>query len=367
MSIESTLRKEGIEVIKQLDTFQVNSIAQKITNKLCSAFPEQNLSRTDLFASISRLPMFLAKMSDPLCGAKYFYKNSSIYYNIDYSLSNVEDFALHECIHFLQEVKDYKGNLIRLGLYDFANNHGLAINEAAVQYMTMEALEKPIYDVKYYQLNLSTNSPECYPLECSIIRQMAYFTGTYPLYYSTLNGNDIFKNTFITITNEKVYNQIEKNLDSMLDLEEKLHMYVEMLKLDDENASHIRKINDLINYTKEKISNLFLASQNTIISNCFSKQLETIRNLDEISQFKNSIYEFQHYIATNDSYSYYNDFYRNMMESLEKKSIWIKEHGAFDFEKVLTSDITIYTKAKGAFALMKRILTRLGLLKQKEF
>ena len=35
MSIETDLKKDGIEVIKKLDTLQINSIANNIAAKLC--------------------------------------------------------------------------------------------------------------------------------------------------------------------------------------------------------------------------------------------------------------------------------------------------------------------------------------------
>ena len=63
---------------------RVNSIAQKIANRICLAFPEHGFSQIDLFSSLSRLDMYLAKFEDTLCGAKYFYGNSTIYFNIDY-------------------------------------------------------------------------------------------------------------------------------------------------------------------------------------------------------------------------------------------------------------------------------------------
>ncbi len=354
-------------MVKQLDTLRVNSIAQKIANRLCTAFPEHGFCKADLFASISRLSMYLAKISDPLCAAKYFYKNASIYFNIDYSLANADSFALHECIHYLQEVKDEKGNLIRLGLYDFMSNHGLSLNEAAVQLMTAEALGNHTQNVTYYNLVIPSNSTDYYPLECAIVRQLAYFTGTYPLYYSTLHGNDIFKNTFIAVSNDKVFKQIELNLDTMLKYENELHTYTQLLQSCDENTKMVKKLNASIDTTKKKIENLFIECQNTIISNCFTKELHNIRNMNDIVELKNKLYDFQHFIATNESYTFYNEFYCNMMESLDEKSKQIQEQGSLDFEKVISSDITVITKTKRAFTIFRRILTFLGFIRQKEF
>lgn len=367
MRIESTLRKEGIEVVKELDTLRVNSIAQRITNRLCSAFPEHCFSREDLFASISRLHMYLAKMSDSLCGAKYFYKNNSIYFNVDYSLSQVDAFALHECIHYLQEVKSENGTLIRLGLHDFSSNTGVALNEASVQLMASEALGASVQDAVYYNLQLATTSPDYYPLECAIVRQMGYFTGTYPLYYSTLHGNDVFKNTFITIASEKAFYLIENNLDKMMQLESELSYYCDLLKTYENSIRKVKKLNFLIERSKKEISNLFLSCQNTIISSCFSKELKNIRNLENVIELKDKLYKFKDYIATTDSYSFYNDFYCNMMESLEAKRQYIEEHGPFDFKDVLTSDITVVSNARKSISLLRRMLYRIGLLSERDF
>lgn len=117
MNIKSTLRKEGIEIVQQLDTLRKNSIANKITTTLCSTFPEHGFSSNELFIEICNLNMFLAHFQDNLVGAKYFYKTKSIYFNINFDLDEVDMFALHECIHYLQESYDAKGNLSRLGLY----------------------------------------------------------------------------------------------------------------------------------------------------------------------------------------------------------------------------------------------------------
>ena len=39
MSIEQELKKEGIEIIKKIDTFMVNSVANIVSEKLVAAFP----------------------------------------------------------------------------------------------------------------------------------------------------------------------------------------------------------------------------------------------------------------------------------------------------------------------------------------
>lgn len=366
-TIGKALRKEGIEIVKKIDTLKVNLIAQKIANRLCLAFPEYGFSRAELFTCISRLNMYTAKMSDSLCGAKYYYKDNAIYFNVDFSLLDADIFAIHECLHYLQEVKDEKGNLVRLGLYDFSRNHGMALNEAAVQLMTVNCLNHPTQEVSYYNLNIPSNSIECYPLECAILNQMSYFTGAYPLFYSTIHGNDIFKNTFIALSNKKAFNTIESNLDRMLELENDLAYYFEELKAYENDIIKVRNLNSLMENIKEKITQLFFECQNTIISSCFSKDLQNIHTLSDIKELKDKIYNFKEYIATNTTYTFYNEFYRNLMEELDKKISYIEENGPYMIKDNLVTSISIVSKTNNLFSLIHRIFYKLRFTKQRDF
>ena len=137
MSIESDLKKDGIEVVEKLDTLKINSIARNISIKLCETFPNYGLDSNYLFIKLSRLDMYKAKMPEGMAEANYFYKNSSIYFNEHIQDDDLEEFAIHECIHYLQEVKDKKNYLIKMGLCDYTEFkiYGLGLNEASVQLM----------------------------------------------------------------------------------------------------------------------------------------------------------------------------------------------------------------------------------------
>ena len=99
MSIESDLRKEGIEVIAPVPTLTINSLAKSVSEKLCAAFPELNLDGQDLFIELSRLSMFTASMPEGVAEANYFYKNSSVYLREGVNLSCVQPTVVHELIH----------------------------------------------------------------------------------------------------------------------------------------------------------------------------------------------------------------------------------------------------------------------------
>ena len=106
MSINSTLKKEGIHVIGKLNTLEINKIASNISERIVAAFPEHGINQSDLFISIARLDMYLAEMPNDMAMAKYFYKNNSIYFSKDMDLNDLHSLALHECLHFIQEIKN---------------------------------------------------------------------------------------------------------------------------------------------------------------------------------------------------------------------------------------------------------------------
>lgn len=114
MNINSVLKKEGIKIVKPLDTMTINMLAKSITDKLCLSFLEYGLQSEDLFISLSRMPMFFAEMPETLSNAKYYYKDDSIYFNNKLKIEELEDLAIHECIHFVQKVLDNRGNMVRL-------------------------------------------------------------------------------------------------------------------------------------------------------------------------------------------------------------------------------------------------------------
>ena len=53
MKDTKVLKKAGIEIISKLTTLEINQIASNISEKICASFPEHNINKSDLFASIS--------------------------------------------------------------------------------------------------------------------------------------------------------------------------------------------------------------------------------------------------------------------------------------------------------------------------
>ena len=322
MSIESDLRKDGIRVVDILDTMSVNRIAHNVAAKLCDTFPELCFNETDLFAKLSRLNMYRATMPEGMAEANYFYKNTSIYFNQKVDFEDLEEFAIHECIHYIQEVKDKKNNLVRMGLCNFDNFKivGMGLNEAAVQYMASKVIGIERDYVKYFGISFKTISPSYYPLECNLIEQMAYLTGESVLFDSTFTSNDNFKNAFITLTSEKVYDDIQYYIDQILELEENLIKLGNKFSSFDERNKKVDKIVTKTDNCKKKISDYYIKVQNLIIKNYFDKTFKQITNLEELDNYRKKLEHYGEFIGRTDDYTFFDDYYTEKMSELEHKS-----------------------------------------------
>lgn len=358
MSTNSRLKKEGIEIVEQLDTLKVNTIAISIASKLCLAFPEHNLNKSELFTSLSRINMYIAKMPEDSAGAKYFYKNNSIYFNKEYDLDEMAKLAMHECIHYIQEFRDANNNLVKMGLYNCTFNSGIGINEAAVQLMASEANMCPSTSETYYNVSLNTISPNYYPLECALVNQMAYFTGTYPLFHSTLNSNDVFKNTFILKSNKRAYNTIVKNIDLLLAYENDLNYFASELQYANK-VSEIKLLNKLIASKKDTITSIFFKTQNLIIESCFISEFNNIRNLEDVKEYKNKLYNFKNIMGSNENYTFYNEFYRKIMESLEKKKEQIEQFGEINLFETSENSLVLVDNTKRALSFVSTFFVKI--------
>ena len=354
MNINSILKKEGIVISKSLSILQTNILASSIAGKLVAAFPEHHFDKQELFSSLSRLDMYMAKMPAGLAKAKYVSFNHSIYFDESLSFEDIANIAIHECIHFLQERKDENENLERLGLAHFTGAiSGTALNEAAVQLMASEASGVKKDVVTYYNISFPTISSSYYPLQCLLVSQMAYFTGTYPLFHSTLYSNDIFKNTFIAKSSASTYSLVEKYLDKLVELEDVLCALTHDLQDANDNIKKIKSITTAITAKKNEIMNLFFRLQNTIMANCFHKEFNLIRNLEDIKTFKNRLYQYQDMIGTAQDYTFYHDFYQRTMIKLEQKREHIEAHGDILLGESTSTALVLATRPHNIFTFIK--------------
>lgn len=366
MSIETDLKKDGIEVIETLDTLKINSIAKNISQKICEAFPNYGFQQNELFIKLSRLNMYRAKMPEGMAEANYFYKNTSIYFNEHIENEDLEEFAIHECIHYIQEVKDKRNYLIRMGLCDYTEFkiYGLGLNEAAVQLISSKINGIPKEYVKYFGISFETTSPSYYPLECCLVHQLAYLTGEDILFESTLKSNDNFKKAFSDLTSPKVFLAIQNAIDEILNREEEIiKINNKIAQIDDRNKKvdgMIEKIDEL----KHEITLTFMRTQNLIISSYFNRAFDAISDLEGIESYRKKLYTFKDYIGCTEGYTFFNDYYVAKMEELEHKYNLL-ENGEFETAlKVITKKENVFIRV---IKTLKKIIFGTNIEEEKTY
>ncbi len=321
MSIKSEIKKEGIEIIRALDSLTINTIASNIVEILKNTFPEKDLEAPKIFSEIIKLNMYIANL--PMgCPAKYFYKNRSIYFSPDTSFDEISDLIVHECIHYLQERLNKYGKLVRLGFCDFTDSSlpGTGLNEAAVQLLASKCVNKKSETVTYFDLTFNTISPDYYPLECALVNQIAYLVGEDVLFDSTLNSNDNFKNQFISLTSEETFYTVQYNIDLLIEMQENI------TKLSSYNETHsdyvirVQKNCNRIEEFKLEIKKVFLDTQNMILTAYFNNTINLLYTKDCISKYRTKLYNFRNLIAVSDDYTYFNKYYIAKMSELEYKA-----------------------------------------------
>ena len=354
MSVESDLRKDGIEVTQKLDTLKINSIARNVAMKLCETFPEFNLNQNELFIKLSRLNMYKAKMPEGMAEANYFYKNTSIYFNEHIQDEDLEEFAIHECIHYLQEVKDKRNYLVRMGLCDYTEFkiYGLGLNEAAVQLMASKVNGIPKEYVKYFGISFETTSPSYYPLECCLVSQLAYLVGEDVLFESTLNSNDNFKEQFANMTSPKTFMAIQNAIDEILNCKEENIKINNRIANKDHRNKKVDGMLEKIDELKSEISLTFMRTQNLIISSYFDSAFNSISNLEEVENYRRKLYNFKDYLGSMEGYTFFNDYYVTKMMELEKK------YNAIENGEVETA-IKVISKKENIFVSIFKAIKRL--------
>lgn len=321
MSIESDLKKDGITVIEPLDTTTVNVIAKNVSKKIIAAFSNLGFDFDTLYERFSKLPMYIADMPEGMSEASYFYKNSAIYFRDGMGLADLEKFAVHELIHNFQEQKNEKGDLTRLGLCTFKGSKptGMALNEAAVQLLASNILENTFETATYYDITFSTVSPNCYPLLCNLIYQMAYVTGEEVLFESTFNSNDHFKNKFTALCGENVYNQISNYFDKILETEEKIIKISNKIQKNELSTAKVDSLYRKSDELKKQLKSAYFSTQELIINSYFTNSLKTLITSDDVDRFRKKLYSFQDIIGTTTNYFFFNNYYIQMMEKLDSR------------------------------------------------
>ena len=342
MSKKFNHKLHGISNITEISAKDRHTISKKAIDLIYPVVSEFNISKEMLFNSLGKSNMYLADFDDLSMG-KYDYTTNSIYFSNDLDISNLDSSVIHEILHFFQAELTEDNFLIRMGLFKpsklFRPEKGLGLNEASVQYIASTIVKEIPDHVKYYELELTTPSSNYYPIETAIIRQMCFFTGTYPLFFSTLFSTDLFEKTFKTITSEENYNYIEEKLTYIVQLQEKLSDVYSTIHT--HNQAESKKISVLNNITnlKNKLRETVLDVQKIIYTSAFANELDKIETVQDIVNMKTLISTFETYIINYEGDYSFEQFKDKINIELNNKLALIEAYGNYSFALKARKDI----------------------------
>ena len=323
MNLDQELEANGISNVNELNRIELTLVAKHIAERLTSAFPFAGFNYDSIYQKAVKTPMYKASMEFSTAGAIYYIKNSSIYFKDGLDIKDIKTLAVHEFIHKLQETRNAKGNIERMGLSDYSGifTYGKGMNEAAVQMLAAKANKLKREHVKYFDIEFESISPNLYPLEVSLMEQITYLLGEDIVIDSTFNSNDKFKKALIKNFGYSTYYELQDSFDTILQTEDTV-AYLEHVCANstDITTKELQKNYYTISKLKEKIRANYFKSQNLIFKSYFDRQINNVFSIEEADEFRAKLGEYRDYIGSTEKYSYFNDYFMKMMMLLDKKA-----------------------------------------------
>ena len=364
MSVKSNHKLNGIRNAVEISAKDRHTISKKAIDLIYPIVSEFNISKEMLFNSLGKSNMYLADFEDMSMG-KYDYTTNSIYFSNELDITNLDSSVIHEILHFFQAELTENNFLVRMGLFEpsklFRSEKGLGLNEASVQYLSSIIAKEVPDHVRYYELELVTPSSNYYPLETAIVRQMCFFTGTYPLFFSTLFSTDLFEKTFKTITSEDNYNYIEKKLTEIVHLQEKLsNIYSHIHTHNQAESKKISVLNNITNL-KNKLRETVLDVQKIIYTSAFANELDKVETVQDIVNIQTLISNFENYIISYENDYSFEQFKDKISVELNNKLALIEAYGNYSFALKAKKDILNLPKIYSQ-SFFKTFFTKIKLL-----
>ena len=297
--IERELRSQGIKALGKITAKEKAFIVEKVAKKIVT-LKNVELSYEQILEMLNNAKMYRAQMISSIGKVNYFYKNKTIYFEKSLNLEEIDENIIHECIHYIQDKRDKKEKMQRMGLCAFEEYkvRGMAINEAGINYITSKILGR--YDkTKIFIL----------------LKQMLQITGEQIFIDSLLNNNDKFEEKFMEQTNtEFLYYRIQKGMDSIFDLEQIIKRLIVEGKASRTPQIYLNKIN----MHKHTINQTFLELQWEIYSKYFTRKIELINTLEEVEQYKNELFNFNSWLEIGEEELKYTEFATVKIKQLDK-------------------------------------------------
>ena len=308
VNTEKKLEKLGITTTREFTQREVRYIAEEVTELLVKAFPILEDDYNNLLIRLLNCKMYFANINENknISNVNYIYENKSIYFDERVNLDNINDKIIHECIHYLQDIRNEKGKLKKMGLCGFEelSTYGLGINEGAVQYIASKAVGNTLTITKKAGIILKTVSPNYYPFLTNLIHQVVYVMGEDIIVKGTINCNEKFEEEFLNTFEERA-STIIKMFDKIIDL------------LNKSNEETQEENKQLFN---TEIANEYIETQNTIMKTYFDKICNRLTTIEEVDFYIEKFLNYKPLLGVVEETRFsLNDDYEQYKEQILKK------------------------------------------------
>lgn len=345
MNAEKKLEKLGISTIREFSQREVRYIAEEVTELLVKAFPILEDDYNNLLIRLLNCKMYFAQINEEksISNVNYVYENNSIYFDERIDLNNISDKIVHECIHYLQDVRNEKGKLKKIGLAEFEelSTYGLGINEAAVQYIASKSVGNSLTVTKRAGVILKTVSPNYYPFLTNLINQVVYVMGENIIVKGTINCDEKFEEDFLNTFEDKA-TTIIKMFDKIIDLRNK------------RNGEYQEDSKELLD---NEIADIYLKLQNTIMTTYFDKICNRLTTISEVDFYIEKFLNYKPLLGVaeetrfslNDDYEQYKEY---ILEKFDKRIMEISKESSKNTLSVIYNN--------RLFRFFKKILSYFG-------
>lgn len=304
MYINKYFKQLNIEPIAEIDIREKCEFANRAAMAIVDKF--YDLDYLKIVDIIQHTQMYTAKIPNNLSPVNYSYLDGILYISEKLELDINNEFVLHEVIHRLQEYRNKKNKLLQLGLCDILETSikGLALNEAAVQYIVKKVLNGENEIVEVYGMKIPTISKNYYPILTNLIEQMIFAVGENILVDSTLNSNNEFKYSAIDSMGESTYYEIQNNFDKIMDVKNQI--------LKNENQTNVKENIDLI-------KRIYIETQHKILTSYFNKELKAVKDIDQLKVFGDKLFKYRNLIGSDEGQVLYDEYYKEMLNKIQEK------------------------------------------------
>lgn len=313
----------GFKIIRKLTKTETHNLGIYVAKKLTSKF---NYLLYDVIVDrLTNCSIYVAKIPKRYSTANYIYQNFSIYISENTNIEEPDIYFLHEIMHYLQDSRHRNGDLHKMGLCEFKTLKvsGLALNEAAIQYVVARINDEKIEEMSCFGISLHTYNKTYYPILSNLLLQINHIFDESYLIKSLFRNDTSFKTAFCELCHNSVaYRALNANLDIMLGCRDVVIDNSIKLKNDNLSNKEINNIKKINQKSVDRIQESFFYIQNLLIKSYFKSMLRNIGYRMDSSQFPVKVKECKKYLGfmpNNPKFCKYSEYSNHFLNIWNKK------------------------------------------------